>query len=157
MRVHRDDLVVEAGEAPLAPGDQYRIEGAFAVARNLDVEQVVVSRHALAARAVAVIRAASRLGFALLVAQVVSQLTARCALENCLLECGQLLVDRRPLRRPGHQLLDQFRVQVQALARFNRHFFLAFAWHKMAPWPSVYASHTKVRIGSEVLEASAKH
>ncbi|WP_208449651.1 hypothetical protein, partial [Burkholderia ambifaria] len=42
----------------------------------------------------------------------------------------------------------QFRVQVQALARLNRHFFLAFAWHKVAPWPSVYASHTKVRIGS---------
>ncbi|MCO8649045.1 hypothetical protein KGP93_37950, partial [Burkholderia multivorans] len=37
---------------------------------------------------------------------------------------------------------------VQALARFYRHFFLAFAWHNVAPWPSVYASHTKVRIGS---------
>ncbi|WP_221622945.1 hypothetical protein, partial [Burkholderia stagnalis] len=44
--------------------------------------------------------------------------------------------------------LDQFRVQVQALARFNRHFFLAFAWHNVAPWPSVYASHTNIRIGS---------
>ncbi|WP_217232823.1 hypothetical protein, partial [Burkholderia multivorans] len=42
----------------------------------------------------------------------------------------------------------EFRVQVQALARFYRHFFLAFAWHNVAPWPSVYASHTKVRIGS---------
>ncbi|MCA8137781.1 hypothetical protein, partial [Burkholderia cepacia] len=42
----------------------------------------------------------------------------------------------------------QFRVQVQALARFNRHFFLAFAWHKVAPWSPVYASHTKDRIGS---------
>ncbi|MBU9466221.1 hypothetical protein LGM75_14375, partial [Burkholderia multivorans] len=42
----------------------------------------------------------------------------------------------------------EFRVQVQALARLNRHFFLAFAWHKVAPWPSVYASHTKIRIGS---------
>ncbi|MCW5185489.1 hypothetical protein, partial [Burkholderia cenocepacia] len=46
----------------------------------------------------------------------------------------------------------EFRVQVQALARFNRHFFLAFAWHNVAPWPSVYASHTKVRIGSELLQ-----
>ncbi|MCS6480207.1 hypothetical protein NX869_28740, partial [Burkholderia thailandensis] len=44
----------------------------------------------------------------------------------------------------------QFRVQVQALARFNRHFFLAFAWHKVAPWPSVYASHTNIRIGSVI-------
>ncbi|WP_208451868.1 hypothetical protein, partial [Burkholderia cepacia] len=34
------------------------------------------------------------------------------------------------LTSAGHQLLDQFRVQVQALARFDRHFFLAFAWHK---------------------------
>ncbi|WP_218884348.1 hypothetical protein, partial [Burkholderia guangdongensis] len=48
------------------------------------------------------------------------------------------------------QLLDQLRVKVQALARFNRHFFLAFAWHKVAPWPSVYASHTRFRIGSSL-------
>ncbi|MEB2489527.1 hypothetical protein SB397_28535, partial [Burkholderia multivorans] len=41
-----------------------------------------------------------------------------------------------------------FRVQVQALARFYGRFFLTFAWHNVAPWPSVYASHTKVRIGS---------
>ncbi|WP_404822969.1 hypothetical protein, partial [Burkholderia metallica] len=42
----------------------------------------------------------------------------------------------------------EFRVQVQALARFYSRFFLTFAWHNVAPWPSVYASHTKVRIGS---------
>ncbi|WP_230948643.1 hypothetical protein, partial [Burkholderia multivorans] len=29
--------------------------------------------------------------------------------------------------------------------------FLAFAWHKVAPWPSVYASHTKIRIGSSTI------
>ncbi|WP_219845624.1 hypothetical protein, partial [Burkholderia multivorans] len=52
--------------------------------------------------------------------------------------------------------LDEFRVQVQALARFYRHFFLAFAWHNVAPWPSVYASHTKVRIGSRQLGLQAQ-
>ncbi|WP_208449646.1 hypothetical protein, partial [Burkholderia ambifaria] len=51
----------------------------------------------------------------------------------------------------------QFRVQVQALARLNRHFFLAFAWHKVAPWPSVYASHTKVRIGSTAIVRLPHH
>ncbi|WP_258179214.1 integrase core domain-containing protein, partial [Burkholderia multivorans] len=65
-----------------------------------------------------------------------------------LLQGRELLVDRSPIQRSGHQLLDKFRVQVQSLARFYRHFFLAFAWHNVAPWPSVYASHTKVRIGS---------
>jgi len=64
--VHRDDLVVEAGEASLARGDRHRIECAFAVARNLDVEKVVVGRDALAAGAVAVVRATRRLGFTLL-------------------------------------------------------------------------------------------
>ncbi|MBU9350645.1 hypothetical protein KTE65_10000, partial [Burkholderia multivorans] len=44
----------------------------------------------------------------------------------------------------------EFRVQVQALARFYGRFFLTFAWHNVAPWPSVYASHTKVRIGSGI-------
>ncbi|KVM57616.1 hypothetical protein WJ58_00790 [Burkholderia ubonensis] len=102
----------------------------FTVARNLDVEQVVVGRNAFAARAVAMVRAASRFGLALLVAQVVGQLAAPCALEDRLLERGQLLVDRWPVQRPGHQLFDQLRVKVQALARFYRHFFLAFAWHK---------------------------
>ncbi|CAB5328303.1 hypothetical protein IST4119_00738 [Burkholderia multivorans] len=146
--IHRDDLVVEACEASLALGDRYRIKGAFAVARNLDVEQVIVGCDALAAGAVAMVRAARRLGFALLVAQVVGQFAAQRALEYRLLQGRELLVDRSPIQRSGHQLLDKFRVQVQALTRFYRHFFLAFAWHNVAPWPSVYASHTKVRIGS---------
>ncbi|WP_221623750.1 hypothetical protein, partial [Burkholderia stagnalis] len=29
---------------------------------------------------------------------------------------------------------------------------LAFAWHNVAPWPSVYASHTNIRIGSILAE-----
>jgi hypothetical protein len=37
-RVHRHDLVVEAGKPPLIALDQLRIERAFAVARNADVD-----------------------------------------------------------------------------------------------------------------------
>ncbi|AOJ44615.1 hypothetical protein WJ27_05510 [Burkholderia thailandensis] len=75
----------KAREASLALGDQHRIEGAFSVARNLDVEQVVVGRDALAAGAVAVVRAACRLGIALLVAEVVGQFAAQRAFEDCFL------------------------------------------------------------------------
>ncbi|MBN3823780.1 transposase [Burkholderia sp. Ac-20384] len=35
--------------------------------------------------------------------------------------------------RAGHQLLDQFRVEVQAVARLNTQIFLAFACQKVVP------------------------
>src|SRR5215207_5580828 len=37
-RIHRHDLLVEAGEAALIPGDQLRIERPFPIAGNPDVE-----------------------------------------------------------------------------------------------------------------------
>ena len=37
-RVHRHDLVVEAGKPPLVALDQLRIECAFPIARNADVD-----------------------------------------------------------------------------------------------------------------------
>jgi hypothetical protein len=56
--VHRNDPVIEVREPPLAFGNEHRIEGAFAVAWNLQIERVVVGGDALAADAVAVVRAA---------------------------------------------------------------------------------------------------
>jgi len=53
--IARDDLVVEVAKAWLALGNEHRMEGPFSVARNLDVENVVMSRDALAAGAVAVV------------------------------------------------------------------------------------------------------
>ncbi|KVV22729.1 hypothetical protein WK80_21305 [Burkholderia multivorans] len=38
-----------------------------------------------------------------------------------------LIVD--PIQRSGYQLLDQFRVQIQALARFYGRLFLTFAYN----------------------------
>ncbi|RQT01099.1 hypothetical protein DF048_02315 [Burkholderia seminalis] len=93
-----------------------------------NVERVVVRRDAPEAGAVTAVRAACRLGLAFLVARIIGRFIAQRALEDRLLERGQLLVGGRPVQRPGHQLLDQRRGKVHPLARFHRHFFLAFAW-----------------------------
>lgn len=51
-RIHRDDLVIEAGKATLILGDQLRIEAARSITRNLDLDPSTVGRHRLAAIAV---------------------------------------------------------------------------------------------------------
>jgi hypothetical protein len=61
-RVHRHDLVVEAGEAALVLGDEQRLEAAFAVARHLDAHRAVLGQHGLAAAAVAMVVRPRRLG-----------------------------------------------------------------------------------------------
>ena len=53
--VHRDHLVVEAGEAALILGDQLRIEAGLAIARDLQVQLAGVGHHRLAAIAVAAV------------------------------------------------------------------------------------------------------
>ena len=51
-RVHRDDLVIEAGEATLVLGDQLRVEAARPITRHLDLDPSPIGRHRLAAIAV---------------------------------------------------------------------------------------------------------
>jgi site-specific DNA recombinase len=53
--VHRHDLLVEAGEAPLVFGDQHWVEAALAVPRHLQPDPASVGDHALAAIAVAAV------------------------------------------------------------------------------------------------------
>src|SRR3546814_10309205 len=51
-RVHRDDLVIETGEATLIFGDQLWIETARPIPRHFDLDPSPVGRHRLAAIAV---------------------------------------------------------------------------------------------------------
>jgi len=51
-RIHRDDLVIEAGKATLILGDQLRIEATGPIAWHLDLDPSAVGRHRLAAIAV---------------------------------------------------------------------------------------------------------
>ncbi|KVF04313.1 hypothetical protein WJ09_26810 [Burkholderia vietnamiensis] len=71
--------------------------------------------------------AAYRVGFALLPARTVGRLATQRALDDRLLERLELLIDSGAIQRSRHQLLDEFRAQVHALAQFIRHFLLAFA------------------------------
>lgn len=60
------------------------------------------------------------------------------------LDCGRLFVDRRPVQRPGHQLLDQCRVKVQAVVPGSIVTSpLRLRGIKVVPWLSVYASHKR--------------
>ena len=113
-RVHRQDLVIEAGEAPLMRRDDLRREGAVAVPRNRDLRFPEVALQLLAAGAVAGVAAQPALRIMLLVAQVVGQLGVHRPLHQRL---GQLL--EKPLladqvRRtlvPGKQFVDKLFIQ----------------------------------------------
>ena len=59
--VHRDDPVVEAGEAALVLGDQLRVEGGQPVARDLQGQPAGAGQHRLAAVAIAAVGPAIRL------------------------------------------------------------------------------------------------
>ena len=54
-RVHRDDLLIEAGKASLIFGDQLRIEARLPVAGNINHKLAGIGHHRLAAIAVAVV------------------------------------------------------------------------------------------------------
>jgi hypothetical protein len=54
-RVHRDDLVIEAGKPALVLGDELRIEARLPVPRHLQLEPAAVRRHRFAAIAVAAV------------------------------------------------------------------------------------------------------
>src|SRR5436305_4943969 len=59
-RVHGDDLLVEARKPPLIPGDQLRVERAFPIARNTQVQLGILGQHRLLRIAIAVIGLARR-------------------------------------------------------------------------------------------------
>jgi hypothetical protein len=65
-RIHRHDLLIETGKAPLVFGDQLRIEGGHAIPRDLQIDLARIGEHALAAIAVAGVA-----GLALLVEMMV--------------------------------------------------------------------------------------
>ena len=75
-RVHGDDLVVEAGEAPFVLGDQERFEVPLSVARHVDSQRAVFRQYGLAADAVAVVAAAFRLVAAGRITQMMTELGA---------------------------------------------------------------------------------
>ena len=117
-RVERQDLVVEAGEAPLVLGDQPRLEGALAIARHLDRQRAIVGQDRLPARPIAMIGRVVRLGAARRIAQVVGQLAAERALDDRLLEAPdrglELLVGDRPL---ANELVENLRRDRRQTAR----------------------------------------
>ena len=148
-RESRENLVsiagalASAGETSLSFGDEYRVERPIAIARNIQFQHVVVGRHPLAATAVAMILAVLGLGFAFLVAKMVRQLCAQGSLEDRLLQCGKLLIDRRSVKRAGHQLLDQLQVQVQPVSGLHRRFFFSFARNVGSFADSLCLTHKK--------------
>ena len=127
-RVHGDDLVVKAGEAPLVLADELRLEAAGAVARHLDGQRAGVGQHRLGALAVAVVGRAFRLGLARRIAQVLAHLGAQRALDERLLELLEDVLQLPRRHRPGNQLLQQFS-RNRRQRRLVRRSGLGLAWH----------------------------
>ncbi len=88
--------------------DELRLEGALAVAGNVNAQGADVSQHGLGALAIAVIGGSPfGLGLAERVAQVVTPLGAQRAFKNRLLELLEDALKLRWRHRPGDELLQQ--------------------------------------------------
>ena len=100
--VDRDDLLVEAWEAPLVLGGQHRVEAALAVPQHLQSDPAGVGDHALAAVAVAAVPGA---GFA---RQMMVHLSVQRPFGQHLFQLIQqaALVEGRAGLRAGQQLVQ---------------------------------------------------
>ena len=98
-RVEREDLVVEALEAPLALPDDLRLEAALAIPRRLDPHRPVLGRKRLRRRAVAGVAGPAGRLLVRLVAEMLGQLRRHRPLHQPL---GQL---REHPARPDDLLL----------------------------------------------------
>ena len=72
-RIHRDDLVVEAGEALLSLGHDLRLEARLPVARGFQIQLAEVALQRLAAHAIAAVAAAMTRGIVLLESQMIGE------------------------------------------------------------------------------------
>ena len=72
-----DDLVVEAVKTCLTLADQLRLEGAGAIARNLDLYFAILGQHRFGAHPVAAVAAAPASRVAPLVAKMIGQLCSK--------------------------------------------------------------------------------
>jgi len=126
-RVHGDDLVVKAGEAPFVLGDQDRGEAPVPVARHVDPQRPLVGQDGLAAGAVAVVVGIGRLLGPRRVAQVVAQFGSQGAFDQRLLEGHRGGIDR--LRR--HRAVDKLVNDLfgNAWQRCYRPLLARLAWH----------------------------
>src|SRR6185295_16571853 len=73
-------------EPALVFGDQPRLKRSVAIARDINRQRTIVGQHRLAARAITMIRGVVRFVAARWVAEMVTQLAAQRALDQCFLE-----------------------------------------------------------------------
>jgi transposase len=143
-RVHRHDLVVEAGEAALALGDQLRVEGGQPVARDLQLQLAGPGEHGLAAVAVAAVGPPVRLAGV----EMMIHLGVQRPLGQRLLQP----VQQAPVGqggsgvRPAQELVEQF----------IRDGGLFASWHTMAPSAASYGPtrnfrHSRLEISEGAL------
>ena len=83
-RIQRDDLFVEPRQAPLALGNQLRLELAVAITGHIDRHFALIALDRLAAAAVAGVTATAALRCVLVIAQVVGELGFKYPLHQVL-------------------------------------------------------------------------
>jgi hypothetical protein len=82
--VHRDELLVKAGKAALVLGNQLRLEAATPVARNRQVNRLVLRQNGLLAVAIAAI--AGLLAFRNLILRRICKVMVHLSVQNPLSE-----------------------------------------------------------------------
>ncbi len=108
-RVHRHDLLIEAGEAPLVFGDQLRVEAGLPVARYVDRQLARISRDRLPTVAVARIAGAVVPGQVMIHFRVQRALGQRLlqGVEQATLRQGGASVTPRPTADPATHSVSQ--------------------------------------------------
>jgi hypothetical protein len=116
-RVERDDLLVKAGEAALARGRDLRREAALAIPRRLDPDRPMLGLQRLGRRPVARVPGPARRRLAVVIAEMVGQLSVHRALHQPAREIRQQPArpdDLLLAARPGEHLVDQLIAQTLA-------------------------------------------
>src|SRR3954452_22122898 len=80
--IQADDPIIKAVQPGLPFGDDLRLEAAVAVARHGDLDRAVLANHRLARITVAAVAAAAAGRVALLIAEVLAQLSAERPFEQ---------------------------------------------------------------------------
>ena len=84
-RVHRDDLVIKAGEAALAFLDKLRLEAAIPITRHIQIDYALICEDALGARPVTLVGLPDRPRVAFWVSQMNAQFRTKGTLDDRLL------------------------------------------------------------------------
>jgi hypothetical protein len=142
--VEREDVLVEARQAPGVLGDELGLEGAGAVARDGDGDRAIFGQDGFGRRAVAVVGLVGRLGVPGGIAEMGRELAGQDALHQRPLHLPEELVELGGALPPAEQCIEGRRVERRG-GWHGRGWGLPSTRHRDLRGPQGNASHTEIR------------